>query len=140
MAENRFGMGGSPAVWQHFFQARILGMEAEKQVADVRPRLNAMTLGARQDRIQHGGSWAGCFIAQEEPIPPAHGLVPQRPLTDVVVCALLRHVESSGATPDRRSSSQPEALGAVQEVMNGLKHSKKRLRRESAGRAGCNVQ
>ena len=44
MAENRLGMGGSPAVWQHFFQARIICMEAEKQVADIDPRLNAMTL------------------------------------------------------------------------------------------------
>jgi hypothetical protein len=45
----------------------------------------------------------------------------------LVVCALRRHVESSGGNPDRRSSSQPEALGAVQEVTIGLKHSKKRL-------------
>jgi len=68
MAENRFGMGGGPAVRQHFFQARIIGMEAEKQVADIDPRLNAMTLSAGQDRVEHGGSWAGCFTAQEEPI------------------------------------------------------------------------
>jgi len=32
-----------------------------------------------------------------------------------------------GENPDRRCSSQPEALGADQEVTNGLKHSKKRL-------------
>ena len=44
------------------------------------------------------------------------------------VC-LERHIESSGGNPDRRSSSQPEALGADQEVTNGLKHSKKRLLR-----------
>ena len=50
-----------------------------------------------------------------------------RTLAGFVVCALPRHVESSGAIPDRRSSSQPEALGAVQEVTNGLKHSQKRL-------------
>jgi hypothetical protein len=43
------------------------------------------------------------------------------------VCALKRHVESSGGNPDRRGSSQPEALGAAQEVTNGLKHSKTRL-------------
>ena len=42
------------------------------------------------------------------------------------VC-LGRHVESSSVNPDRRCSSQPEALGADQEVTNGLKHSKKRL-------------
>ena len=68
MAENGLGMGGSPAVWEHFFQARIICMEAEKQVTHVRPRLNAMTLSARQDRVEHGGSWASCFIAQEQPI------------------------------------------------------------------------
>jgi hypothetical protein len=45
----------------------------------------------------------------------------------LVVCALERHIESSGVNPDRRCSSQPEALGADQEVTNGLKHSKKRL-------------
>ena len=60
-------------------------MEAEKQVADIGPRLNAMPLGARQDRVQHGGSWAGCFIAQEQPILAAHGLVTKRSLADVVV-------------------------------------------------------
>ncbi len=47
----------------------------------------------------------------------------------LVVCALKRHVESSGGNPDRRDSSQPEALGADQEVTNGLKHSKTRLRK-----------
>ena len=52
----------------------------------------------------------------------------KRLLANVIMCALPRHVESSGANPDRRCSSQPEALGAVQEVTNGLKHSKKRLR------------
>ena len=52
----------------------------------------------------------------------------QGALAQIVMCALSRHVESSGANPDRRCSSQPEALGAVQEVTNGLKHSKKRLR------------
>ena len=72
MAENRFRMRSGPAVWEHFFQARIVCMEAEKQVADIDPRLNAMTLGARQDRVQHGSSWAGCFIAQEQPILAAH--------------------------------------------------------------------
>jgi len=45
----------------------------------------------------------------------------------LVVCALRRHIESSGGNPDRRSSFQPEALGADQEVTRGLKHSKKRL-------------
>lgn len=43
------------------------------------------------------------------------------------MCALPRHVESSGANPDRQCSSQPEALGAVQEATNELKHFKKRL-------------
>jgi hypothetical protein len=46
----------------------------------------------------------------------------------LVECALKRHVESSGGNPDRQCSSQPEALGAAQEVTNGLKHSKTRLR------------
>jgi len=50
------------------------------------------------------------------------------PGNGLVECALKRHVESSGGNPDRRCSSQPEALGADQEVTNGLKHSKIRLR------------
>jgi hypothetical protein len=54
--------------------------------------------------------------------------VTARAIIGLVVCALKRHVESSGGNPDRRCSSQPEALGADQEVTNGLKHSKKRLR------------
>ena len=46
MAENRLGMRSGPAVWEHFFQARIICMEAKKQIADIDPRLNAMALGS----------------------------------------------------------------------------------------------
>ena len=63
----------------------------------------------------------------EQGILPVQDRPLQRAFTDVVVCALTRHIESSGVNPDRRCSSQPEALGAVQEVTNGLKHFKKRL-------------
>ncbi len=87
-----------------------------------------MTLGPGQDGEQDGRPRPRLPAPQKQPIFSAYRLMPERSLADVVVCALLRHVESSGATPDRRSSSQPEALGAVQEVTNGLKHFKKRLR------------
>ena len=85
MIENRFGMGSGPAIWQQLFQMLIIGMEVEKEVADVDPRFDAMALGARQDRIQHGRSWPRCFTAQEEPILPANGLMTKRPLADVVI-------------------------------------------------------
>jgi len=49
---------------------------------------------------------------------------------------LPRHLESSGVNPDRRCSSQPEALGAVQEVTNGLKHSKKQPRKGASRPCG----
>ena len=85
MTENRLGMVRGPAIRQHLLQTQVLGIEAEKQVADVGPRFDAMSLGAGEDRIQHGGSWARRFTAQEEPILPANGLVTKCPLTDVVV-------------------------------------------------------
>ena len=75
MRENRLGMRSGPAVGEHFFQTFFLRMEAEKKVADVGPRFNAVTLGASQDRVQHGGSWAGSFTAQEEPILTTNCLV-----------------------------------------------------------------
>ena len=115
-------------------------MQSQEEFTQVDPGLDPVPLRPGENREQDGRPRPRLLAAQEQPILPANGLVPERSFAHVVVCALLRHVESSGATPDRRSSSQPEALGAVQEVMNGLKHSKKRLRRESAGRAGCNVQ
>ena len=67
MGENRLGMPRGPAVGQHFFQSRGVRIQAEQEVADVDPGLDAMTLGAREDRVQHGGSRTRGFAAQEEP-------------------------------------------------------------------------
>jgi hypothetical protein len=133
-------MGRGPAVGQHLVQPRIVRMQAEEKVAHVTPWLDPMTLRTGEDRAQHRRSRTRGLAPQEKPILSANGLVPKCSLAHVIVCALQRHVESSGANPDRRCSSQPEALGAVQEVTNGLKHSKKRPRRGSAGRAGRNAQ
>jgi len=140
MVEDGLGMCRSPAVGQQLVQPLVIRMQAQQKIAYVAPRLDPMTLRTGEDRTQHRRAWPRRLTAQEEPIFSANGLVPKGPLAHVIVCALARHVESSGANPDRRRSSQPEALGAVQEVTNGLKHSKKRLRRESAGYAGCNAQ
>jgi hypothetical protein len=78
-------MRRGPAVRQHLFQTRVICIQAEQQVPDVGPRLDAMTLGARQDRVQHGGPGARGFMAQEEPIFTADRLMAKRPLADVVV-------------------------------------------------------
>lgn len=48
--ENGRGMRCRPAVGQHFLQARIIGVQAEKKFAYVGPGLDAMTLGTGQDR------------------------------------------------------------------------------------------
>ncbi len=85
MSKNRLGMCCGPAVGQHLLQTQVIRIEAEQKVADVDPRLDAMTLGARKDCVQHGCSWARGFIAQEEPILAANGLMAKRPLADVVV-------------------------------------------------------
>jgi hypothetical protein len=83
--ENRFGMGSGPAVWQQLFQMLIIGMEADKKIADVGPRLNTMTLGAGQDRIQDGRPGTCRFTSQKEPIFSSDGLMAEGPLTDIVV-------------------------------------------------------
>ena len=85
MGEDCLGMRRGPAVRQHLFQTRIVRMQAEQEIADVDPGLDTMTLGARQDRVQHGGSRPRGFAAQEEPILASEGLVTQCPLTDVIV-------------------------------------------------------
>ncbi len=59
-----------PAVRQHLLQTHVICMEAEQKIADVSPRLDTMTLGPHQDRVQHGGSWPRRFPTQEEPIFP----------------------------------------------------------------------
>lgn len=60
-------------------------MEAEQEVVDVSPGLDAMTLGSREDRVQHGRSRARSFMTQEEPIFAANGLMPERPFADIVI-------------------------------------------------------
>ncbi len=63
MGENRLGMCRGPTVGQHLFQSQVVRVQAEEKVANVDPRLDAMTLGAREDRLQHGGAWARGFTA-----------------------------------------------------------------------------
>ena len=70
-------MRRGPAIRQHLLQGQVICMEAEQKIADVSPWLDAMTLGTRQDRVQHGGSRSRRFAAQEEPILAANCLVTQ---------------------------------------------------------------
>lgn len=60
-------------------------MEVKQKVADVDPGLDTMTLGSLENRVQHSRSRARGFIPQEEPILAANGLMPERPLADIVV-------------------------------------------------------
>ena len=85
VVEDGLGMRRGPAVRQHLLQAQIVRMQAEQKVADVSPRLDAMTLRTGQDRVQHGRPRPRRFAAQEEPILSANGLVPKGPLAHVVV-------------------------------------------------------
>lgn len=81
----------------------------------------------RKDREHHHRQATGPLRSAAIVVLAPHRRPANQPLAIIVLCALLRHVESSGGNPDRQCSSQPEALGAVQEETNGLKHSKKRL-------------
>ncbi len=67
--------------------------------------------------------WVPCpYLAENVLWPPAG---PQRPLVCVPCKA---HASPRGGKPrPAKLSLQPEALGAVQEVTNGLKHSEKRI-------------
>jgi hypothetical protein len=85
VAENGFGMCCRPAIGQHFLQMWILRMQAEKKFAHIGPRFNAMALRTGQDRAEYSRPRPGIFTAQEEPVLSADGLVPQRPLAQVVV-------------------------------------------------------
>jgi len=44
MRENRLGMRRRPAIGQHLFQAQVVRVQAEQEVADVDPGLDPMTL------------------------------------------------------------------------------------------------
>ena len=50
VGEDGFGMCCGPAVGQHLLQPLVICMEAEQEVADVDPGLDAMTLGTGEDR------------------------------------------------------------------------------------------
>ena len=85
MGEDRLGVGRGPAVGKHLFQTRVIGMEAKQELTDVAPRLDPMTLGVGEDRVQHGRPRACCLASQKEPILPADGLVAKRSLAHVIV-------------------------------------------------------
>ena len=85
MVQHRLGMHGRPLVRQHFIESRIVGVQAQQQFAQIGPRFNPMTLGAREDREQDSRSWPGLLAAEEQPVLSTDGLMTERPLADVVV-------------------------------------------------------
>ena len=52
ISEHGFGMIGCPLVGQHLVETWIVVVQAEQQLAQVGPRLDAVTLGAGEDREQ----------------------------------------------------------------------------------------
>ena len=47
-------MLSGPAVRQHLFEPIVLGLHAEEELADISPRLQSVSFGSSQDRIQYG--------------------------------------------------------------------------------------
>ena len=54
IGEHGFGAIGGPLVWQHLVETRVVVVQAEQQLAQVGPGLDAVTLGPGKDREQNG--------------------------------------------------------------------------------------
>ena len=66
MTEDRLGMRRGPAVGKHLLQTRVVRVQAEQEIMDVGPGIDAMTFGSRQDGVQHRGPRTGRFASQKE--------------------------------------------------------------------------
>jgi hypothetical protein len=49
-------MLGRPMIGEHVFEAFVVCVQSHQKFSNVGPGLNAMTLCAGQDRVQHGRS------------------------------------------------------------------------------------
>ena len=79
------GVVRTPAVRQQWLEVRLSRAHVQQHIPEIGPRLQAMTLRARQDREQHRRSRARISTPQELPIFASNSLEPQRPLRDIVV-------------------------------------------------------
>jgi len=78
-------MIGRPAIGQHLIETRIVGMQAQEEFTQVGPGLDPVTLRPGENREQDGRAWSRLLAAQEQPILPANGLVPERSFAHIVV-------------------------------------------------------
>ena len=135
------GLRRFPAVGKQVFNfAGGVSADADEDVVEILPRVDVVALAGADERIEDRGAAATGIAADKEIVFSTEADGAQCIFAEVVVCALLRRIDSTGENPVRRCSSQPEAPGAAQEVTNGLKHFWKRpLQRRSAVLTGCNA-
>lgn len=78
------------------------GGHAGQHAAEVGLRIDGVAFGAGDEAVERGGPFGGDIMPCEKPILPSDPHPPQGTFGGVVMCALSRHIGSSGANPDRR--------------------------------------
>ena len=51
-----FGVLGGPTIGKHVFQSRLVGVQPHEKLSNIRPRFEAMSFRAGQDREREKGS------------------------------------------------------------------------------------
>src|SRR5688572_11719986 len=68
ISKHGLGMLDGPSVGEHLIESWIVVVQTQQQFAQVRPRFDAVTLGASEDREQDSRPRAGLSAAQEQPV------------------------------------------------------------------------
>lgn len=132
-AHMRVGMtpppSNGPCRGEEFVESRCgVVADADEDILEVLVGVDVVQQARVAEGLQRGEVSAGLCGTNKEVVLASDSNDPQRPLRDVVVCAVKGAFFHRGEKPRRRRSLQPEALEADQEVTNGLKHFEKRPR------------
>ena len=68
VGQHDFGMLGGPMIGKHLFESGIAAVQSHQKFSNLRPRLDAMSFRAGQDRVQHRRPRSCLLAVEKEPI------------------------------------------------------------------------
>ncbi len=75
VSQHGFGVLSGPAIGKHLFELGIAGVQSHQKFSNIRPRFEAMSFRAGQDRVQHRRPRSCVLAAEKEPILAPDGLM-----------------------------------------------------------------